>query len=88
MELRPEIAAAIRRKVQDGRYPAEDAVVEAALELLERRDVDFEAMRGAVKHGEAQLDRGEGVQYANSEEFKASIKSRAGTINKSRPSNG
>lgn len=85
LEISPELAAIIRQKVDDGRYPSEDAVVEAAMELLERRDVSLQELRTSIDVAVEQLDRGEGITYANVDEFKAAIKARAARIAESRP---
>jgi antitoxin ParD1/3/4 len=80
LDLVPEIAAEIRRKVESGRYSSESDVVEAAIELLERRDVGLDALRSAVQAGQEELDRGEGISFSSADELLSVVKDRAGQL--------
>jgi antitoxin ParD1/3/4 len=63
LSLRPEIQRFIDEQVKTGRYPTPEAVVEAA--VADMRDIGDEelddATIAAINEGEAQADRGEGV---------------------------
>lgn len=60
VEIGPDLEAVIRERVDGGKYPNAEEVVQAALRLLKERD-DLEELRAKVKIGLDQLDRGEGV---------------------------
>lgn len=57
IDLRPDIESAIMEKVDSGSYPDADAVVRAAMRLLEE-----EEFRARIADAVASLDRGEGVE--------------------------
>lgn len=54
-----------RSLVQEGRYPSEDAVIDAALKLLEERDelAKLESLRRDVAIGSEQVARGESAPF-------------------------
>lgn len=62
LHLTKEIEAEITAKVRSGRYPSANAVIREGLALIEAR----EALRKAVREGEAQLARGEVVTRSQS----------------------
>ena len=51
----------IENKIQLGRFESTSEAVRAGLRLLEEREAKFELLREKLAVGEAQLDRGEGV---------------------------
>ncbi len=57
IHVQPETEAAIRERVESGRYENVDAVVRAALHVLHNAEV-----RALIEEGRASLERGEGVE--------------------------
>jgi antitoxin ParD1/3/4 len=57
----------LKTRITSGRYGNASQVVRESLRLLEQRDQEEQArldrLRGAVKEGLDQLDRGEGLQF-------------------------
>lgn len=60
LELGPELAKAIKHKIESGEYESEDAVVAEALELLDWRDAEIKRQ---VSIGLEQLENGQATQY-------------------------
>ena len=67
VSLTGELEALVNEKVKTGLYHTASEVIRDSLRLLEERDrlyqVRLEELRGAVKKGLDQLDRGEGVPF-------------------------
>jgi antitoxin ParD1/3/4 len=65
IELTPELEQLVNEKVQSGVYGSATEVIGEALRLLAERDrireQEIEAVRGKIRRGIEQLDRGEGV---------------------------
>ncbi len=60
--LNPELEASVHRRVASGEFADETAVIQEALRLLDRRD-ELQRLRATLDLAEAQLDRGEGVEW-------------------------
>lgn len=60
--LSPQTEEMIREKVESGRYPTADEVVQEALRLLEAHERHLAHLRAELARGIDQLDRGEGVE--------------------------
>jgi antitoxin ParD1/3/4 len=60
--LSPQTEEMIREKVESGRYPTADEVVQEALRLLEAHERHLARLRAELTKGIDQLDRGEGVE--------------------------
>ena len=67
VSLTGELEALVKEKVKTGVYPTASEVIRDGLRLLKERDqlyqVRLEELRGEVKKGLDQLDRGEGVPF-------------------------
>jgi antitoxin ParD1/3/4 len=65
VSLTPELERWISKKVEDGRYRSASEVVREGLRLLQEREEEhaarLEALRGDIRVGLDELDRGEGV---------------------------
>lgn len=61
---KPELERFITEQVVTGRFESPDAAVEAAVEemMLDEVRID-DATREAIERAEAQLDRGEGIEF-------------------------
>lgn len=70
--LQPDTRRFIDDQVKAGRFPTAEAVVEAAIAQLQNDDLDDETI-AAINEGEAQADRGEGVDV---DTFRARFRSR------------
>ena len=51
----------VNKKIEEGRFESMSEAVRAALRLLEEREAKLENLRRILARGEAQLDRGEGI---------------------------
>jgi putative addiction module CopG family antidote len=60
LSLTPELDAFVRRLVDSGAYASGSDVVEAALQLLEREQIDWLAMQ--MDEARAEVDRGEVIR--------------------------
>jgi Arc/MetJ-type ribon-helix-helix transcriptional regulator len=64
--LAPDLAEIVRRKVASGDYPDPDAVLRAALDLLDMRGIldplPIDELRRQVRIGIDQLDRNQAVE--------------------------
>ena len=63
VRLTPHVAELIQRKIAAGHYRSADEVIVDALDALEQRD-RLVRLKAAIAIGDAQLARGEGVQYS------------------------
>jgi Arc/MetJ-type ribon-helix-helix transcriptional regulator len=65
LSLRPEIERYIEHQVESGGFPTPEAVVEAA--IAEWREAEVEELDeetiAAINEAEAQIDRGEGIEF-------------------------
>lgn len=61
VSLSDDLAAAVRERVDSGRYDSEDAVFGAALTLMLERDTEFARMDEKIRRGSEQAERGEFV---------------------------
>ena len=59
IDISPELAERIQRKVESGEYPSADAVLSKALQALEEHDDGTAAMRVMVQEGIDALERGD-----------------------------
>jgi antitoxin ParD1/3/4 len=66
VSLSPELEKMVQAKVESGLYGSASEVVEDALRLLERQEIQLQELRARMDEGLASLDRGEGV---DGEEF-------------------
>lgn len=70
VSLTPELEKLVQAKIATGRFHSVDEVVEEALRLLKRQEIDREAdlreLRARMDEGLASLDRGE---WVDGEEF-------------------
>ncbi|HEV1284810.1 MAG TPA: type II toxin-antitoxin system ParD family antitoxin [Bryobacteraceae bacterium] len=66
VSLSPELEKLVQAKVESGLYGSASEVVEDALRLLERQEIQLQELRARMDEGLASLDRGEGV---DGEEF-------------------
>lgn len=62
IDLDPDIAQLIERKVHQGQFESASEVVREALRLLEERE-RLVKLRAALADAEAQIDRGEYVEW-------------------------
>jgi antitoxin ParD1/3/4 len=60
--LTPEAEAAVREKVESGRYQTVDEVIHEALRALDERE-RIEHLRAKLQTGREQLDRGLGIPF-------------------------
>jgi antitoxin ParD1/3/4 len=76
--LKPEARAFVEDQIRAGRYgSAEDVVAEAVSRMMADSDVDLdEETAAAINRAEAQLDRGEGIDF---DRFAAEMRRRIGT---------
>ena len=51
----------VNTKIEEGRFESMSEAVRAALRLLEEREAKLENLRRILARGEAQLDKGEGI---------------------------
>lgn len=86
MTLSPDLAARVQSLVASGRYRDTDAVLSAALRLLDEQE-KLEQLRAALAVGEQQLERGEYVEYTPTfmEEAKRRARENAGRGHKVKP---
>lgn len=61
LTVTPDTEKRIQPWIESGRYSTADAVIRAALQLLEERHLD--ALRAKLQSGIDQLDRGEGIPF-------------------------
>jgi antitoxin ParD1/3/4 len=62
VSLTPQLELMIRERVESGRYNNASEVVQQALRLLEVEEQKLDRLRGLVKIGVAQIERGEGLE--------------------------
>jgi antitoxin ParD1/3/4 len=62
--LTPELERRVREKIQRGDYDSADALVQEAVHrLIEEDEVDLDSVREQLRHAEAEIDRGEGLEF-------------------------
>ena len=66
VEIPAELVPFVQNAIASGRYPSEQAVLEAALGLLKQR---FDSLREDVQHGFDEVNRGECYELATDEEL-------------------
>jgi len=59
----PDLAAFVQSEVALGKYPTEDAVVEAAVRLLKEQEAHTEFLRREIQLGLDEIERGELTTY-------------------------
>ena len=64
INLSPEMETYIKGKVSTGFYGNATEVIRDAIRRMQAEDERVAAFRKAVAEGEAQLDRGEGIEYS------------------------
>lgn len=64
INLSPEMEEFIKRKVASGFYGNATEVVRDAIRRMQAEDLRLEAWQAAIKKGDEQLDRGEGLEYS------------------------
>jgi antitoxin ParD1/3/4 len=63
VNLSPEMENFIKGKVADGFYGNATEVIRDAIRRMQAEEIRLAAWRAAIKLGDDQLDRGEGVAY-------------------------
>ena len=64
VNLTPQLEAMVREKVASGLYNNASEVIREALRIMEEHErLRREALKAALAIGQAQLDRGEGIDY-------------------------
>lgn len=63
IQLPPDVEASIIRRVQRGQFPDEVQVVREALQLLDERERQLDALRNNIRIGLNELERGEGAEW-------------------------
>lgn len=63
VNLSPEMEGFIKSKVASGFYGNATEVIRDAIRRMQAEDLRANAWRAAVKAGDDELDRGEGVEY-------------------------
>ncbi len=62
--LSPDLERRIRERIERGDYDNVDALVhEAVHRLIEEDDLDIEALRERLRRADAEIDRGEGLEF-------------------------
>ncbi len=62
--LPPELEQRIREKIERGDYDNAEALVQEAVHrLIEEDEVDLDALRARLQHADAEIDRGEGLEF-------------------------
>ena len=61
--LSPEMEGSIKSKVASGFYGNATEVIRDAIRRMQAEDLRANAWRAAIKVGDDELDRGEGVEY-------------------------
>lgn len=64
IDLPPDMERFIEAKVAGGLYGNATEVVQDAIRRMQAEDVRLAAWRAAIKVGDDQLDRGEGIDYS------------------------
>ena len=64
VNLSPEMEAFIRNKVAGGFYGNATEVIRDAIRRMQAEEVRLAAWQAAIRVGDEQLDRGEGVPYS------------------------
>ncbi|MDZ7761978.1 MAG: type II toxin-antitoxin system ParD family antitoxin [Desulfovermiculus sp.] len=64
INLSPEMEEFIKHKVASGFYGNATEVVRDAIRRMQAEDLRLAAWQAAIKKGDEQLDRGEGVEYS------------------------
>jgi len=63
VNLSPEMESFIRSKVDNGSYGNATEVIRDAIRRMQAEETRVAAWAAAIKIGDAQLDRGEGIAY-------------------------
>jgi len=63
VNLSPEMEGFIKRKVESGFYGNATEVIRDAIRRMQAEESRLAAWRAAIKQGDDQLDRGEGIPY-------------------------
>ena len=71
--LRPDLERLIERKLATGRYADRGAVIEEALEFVQRRDEWTAQAQAGVQRGTEDMDAGRYRTVGNSDEAKALV---------------
>ena len=66
VNLSPEMEGFIRGKVESGFYGNATEVIRDAIRRMQTEETRIAAWRAAIKQGDDQLDRGEGIAYTAS----------------------
>jgi antitoxin ParD1/3/4 len=62
--LPPELEQRVREKIERGDYDNADSLVQEAVHrLIEEDEVDLDALRARLQQADAEIDRGEGVEF-------------------------
>jgi antitoxin ParD1/3/4 len=62
--LTPELERRLREKIERGDYENADALVQEAVHrLIEEDEVDLESIQERLRHADAEIDRGEGLEF-------------------------
>jgi putative addiction module CopG family antidote len=62
--LPPELEQRIREKIARGDYDNAEALVQEAVHrLIEEDEVDIEALRARLQQADAEIDRGDGLEF-------------------------
>lgn len=63
VNLSPEMEGFIKSKVESGFYGNATEVIRDAIRRMQAEETRLAAWRAAIKQGDDQLDRGEGIDY-------------------------
>lgn len=67
INLSPEIEQYLQQKVGTGFYSNASEVVRDAIRRMWEEDEKLEKLRAAIRQGDEQIDRGEGIAYSASQ---------------------
>lgn len=84
VNLSPEMEGFIKRKVANGFYGNATEVIRDAIRRMQAEENRIAAWQSAIKQGDDQLDRGEGIVYST-ETLKNITKSAIGAMHNGQP---
>ena len=84
VNLSPEMESFIKGKVASGFYGNATEVIRDAIRRMQAEESRAQALRAAIKKGDDELDRGEGVEY-NAEALAEITESALGSMHSGTP---